>query len=273
MVPGLTLSIVFLILLGCILHGLRLMRGFQDVPDMMVRIPAENARGLLRLLASLWGVVVVAALCSLLLILLSFRKPALDLGDSVSRLLLGLTGLSLLSVPILLQMQRHLLKVESVNVGGDWVDDNPGDIFNDHEPEGLSAEDGEVVEPVGPDRESLDRFQLLGDRILATLEERKPYLDPDFTLDDLARLMGVPKHHIYHCLNSILNVRFTRLRAEYRIRHAKRLIDEGVGSEKSLQTIGLESGFSSRSSFIIAFREVTGQTPRDYLRARGEAAS
>ena len=79
--------------------------------------------------------------------------------------------------------------------------------------------------------------------------------------------MDVPKHHLYYCFNQILLKKFTQIRAEYRIGHARRLIDEGQTSDKTLEAIGLESGFSSRSSFINAFREVTGKLPSEYLDA------
>lgn len=77
--------------------------------------------------------------------------------------------------------------------------------------------------------------------------------------------MDVPKHHLYYCFNQILQKKFTQIRAEYRIGHARRLIDEGQTRDKTLEAIGLESGFTSRSSFIIAFREMTGKLPSAYL--------
>jgi AraC-like DNA-binding protein len=99
------------------------------------------------------------------------------------------------------------------------------------------------------------------------MDEQQPYLHPDFSLDDLARLMDVPKHHLYYCFNHILHRKFTQVRAAYRVRHACRLIEAGQTQEKTLEAIGLEAGFSSRSSFIIAFREVTGLLPRAYQQA------
>ena len=228
---------------------------------------AVEAVGLLRSMTFLLVLLLFVSLSSCLLLILSFMNPSLAPGESIVRLMMGITGLSVLSVPILLRLQRRLIDVLSNDAKGEWFKKETADAGTF-----LSAE-GEEITPSGSEGETMDRFRILSERIRDTMENRRPYLDPDFTLDDLVRLMGVPKHHIYHCLNGTLNVRFTRMRAEYRIRHAIRLIDEGAGSGKSLQTIGLESGFSSRSSFIIAFREVTGQTPRDYLRGRGETAS
>jgi AraC-like DNA-binding protein len=119
-----------------------------------------------------------------------------------------------------------------------------------------------VVQP-----DESNRFNVLADRIRQTMEEREPYLDPEFTLEDLVQLLGVPKHHVYYCLNTILKVKFTQLRTEYRVLHAKQLIDQGATRDKTLEAIGMEAGFSSRGTFISAFREVTGKTPSDYVKS------
>ena len=261
------LSIAVLVFTGCLLYCLRIIRRLRGDERLTVRMGIEEAVDLLRSMAILLGIFLFVSLSSWGLLILSYMNPSLAMGESIGRLMMGITGLSVLSVPILLRIQRRLIDVFSHDAKREWLNKATADAGN------LPSTEGEEIPTTGSAGEIRDRFRILSDRIRDTMEERKPYLDPDFTLDDLARLMGVPKHHIYHCLNGTLNVRFTRMRAEYRIRHAIRLIDEGAGSGKSLQTIGLESGFSSRSSFIIAFCEVTGQTPRDYLRGRSETAS
>jgi transcriptional regulator GlxA family with amidase domain len=110
-------------------------------------------------------------------------------------------------------------------------------------------------------------FLALSDRIMQVMNEQRPWLAHDFSLDDLAKIMDVPKHHLYYCFNNILKTRFTRLRAEYRVRHAQYLIENGGTQEKTMEAIGIESGFSSRGTFMATFREVTGMTPGDFLRS------
>jgi len=109
-------------------------------------------------------------------------------------------------------------------------------------------------------------FEDLAAKIIETMELQQPFLKPDFSPDDLASMLDVPKHHLYYCFSKILNTRFTRLRAEYRVRYAQRLIDMGATRNKTLEAIGQESGFSNRISFNNAFREVAGLSPTDYLR-------
>jgi AraC-like DNA-binding protein len=113
----------------------------------------------------------------------------------------------------------------------------------------------------------ISEFQALSDRIMQVMDEQRPWLAHDFSLDDLAKIMDVPRHHLYYCFNNILKTRFTKLRTEYRVRHAQYLIENGGTQTKTLESIGMESGFSTRGTFITSFREVTGLTPGDYLRS------
>jgi AraC-like DNA-binding protein len=99
------------------------------------------------------------------------------------------------------------------------------------------------------------------------MNDQRPWLAHDFSMDDLGKILDVPRHHVYYCFSNILKTRFTRLRAECRVRHAQSLIENGGTQEKTLEAIGLESGFSSRGTFMATFREVTGMTPGDYLRS------
>ena len=52
----------------------------------------------------------------------------------------------------------------------------------------------------------------------------------------------------------------------YRINHAKEMIQKG--SNFSLEGIGYESGFNSRTSFYRAFKKFEGRTPSEYLKAK-----
>jgi len=53
------------------------------------------------------------------------------------------------------------------------------------------------------------------------LKTEKPFVDPKFSLDDLAKQLDVPKHHLYYCLNSVLDIKFTTLRKQIRVEYAK----------------------------------------------------
>ena len=98
------------------------------------------------------------------------------------------------------------------------------------------------------------------------LKTEKPFVDPNFRLDDLAKQLDVPKHHLYYCLNSVLDIKFTTLRSQLRVEHAKELLLSGNLETVSMEGIWAKTGFSSRTNFFVTFKEVTGYTPIEFIK-------
>lgn len=110
-----------------------------------------------------------------------------------------------------------------------------------------------------------DPFFELVDKINTYLIEEEPYINPDFTINELSASLKVPVHHVSYCLNTLMNVKFTSLRTQLRIQYATKLLDSGQADELSMDGIGKKSGFSTRSNFYNAFKTETGMTPSEYL--------
>ena len=109
-----------------------------------------------------------------------------------------------------------------------------------------------------------DPFQETAMQILNYMEQGKPYLNTKFSIVDLIEDLNLPKHHVYYCFNNILPHKFTTLRTHYRIAHAKKLLLSEKVDVMSMEGIGLESGFASKSSFFSVFKQETGLTPFDF---------
>jgi AraC-like DNA-binding protein len=108
------------------------------------------------------------------------------------------------------------------------------------------------------------QFHELGEQIKTYFETKKPYLNPDFSLVDLAQNLDVPQHHISYCFRFIFNHGFPKMKSDYRIAYAKKLIENPENDHLSYEGIGLESGFSTRSHFYAAFQEIEGCSPGEY---------
>jgi AraC-like DNA-binding protein len=93
----------------------------------------------------------------------------------------------------------------------------------------------------------------------------KLYLHPDFDIAEISNTLGIPKHHIVYCFSVILRTRFTTYRSQLRVEHAKKLLKSGITETLSIDGIGAQSGFPSRSSFYASFKAETGMTPSQYL--------
>ena len=101
--------------------------------------------------------------------------------------------------------------------------------------------------------------------IIEYLQAEKPYLNPDFDLEDIEEALDIPKHHIIYCFAYILDKKFTSYRSWIRVEHAKELLKAGTADTLSIDGIGSQSGFPSRSSFYATFKAETGMTPSQYL--------
>jgi AraC-like DNA-binding protein len=105
----------------------------------------------------------------------------------------------------------------------------------------------------------------LAKKIKEYLRREKPFLNPDFELADLATALEVnPKQVSFACKN-VLNIKFTDLRAQLRVEHAKELLKKGLTGTLTIDAIGVASGFKSRSTYYDAFKAETGMTPSQYL--------
>lgn len=93
------------------------------------------------------------------------------------------------------------------------------------------------------------------------MKEVQPYLQPDFNLTHLSFHTQIPVHHLSYYFREEKKQHFNDYKNEWRINHAKNLIRAGKASEVTLETIGLQSGFSSRNTFLTSFKKVEGITP------------
>lgn len=97
---------------------------------------------------------------------------------------------------------------------------------------------------------------------LATIVEKELFLDPNFNLEIAAKELKVTKHLLSQYLNETLGKSFSNLIKEYRIEKAKQLLE--TESNYTIESLGYDSGFSSKSTFFTAFKKITGSTPAEY---------
>jgi AraC-like DNA-binding protein len=92
------------------------------------------------------------------------------------------------------------------------------------------------------------------------------FRNPDLSLDDIANVLNIPISHInfifkYHCKES-----FTDYKKIVRIHDATKLLEGGYLNENKVESLSSKVGFSSYSTFIVAFKNITGVTTQEYGR-------
>lgn len=105
-------------------------------------------------------------------------------------------------------------------------------------------------------------------RLEAAMHADALYLDPNLSLDKLARRIGVPANYLSQTLNETLGVNFFDYVNRWRIVEARRLIET---TGMSVLEVALGAAFNSRSTFYKAFKKECGESPTVYRNRVREA--
>ena len=76
-------------------------------------------------------------------------------------------------------------------------------------------------------------------------------------------------HHLSYVLNTYYKQRFNDFINQYRVNYVLGLLKEMDWKNMKLEALGAEAGFSSRTTFFVTFKKVTGLTPAEYARQAG----
>lgn len=109
---------------------------------------------------------------------------------------------------------------------------------------------------------SSDQKETILSRLTQVMETEKPFLNPAFSLPDLADKLKISVHQLSQTINEELKKNFFELAAEYRVNEAKRLLKEQVNIK--IEEIAEQVGYHSKSSFNTVFKKITGKTPSQY---------
>jgi AraC-like DNA-binding protein len=91
------------------------------------------------------------------------------------------------------------------------------------------------------------------------------FKNPNLTLNELAKAVNLTSHQLSQVLNDDLGKNFTSYVNEYRINEACRMMTKE--HPFSLEAIGYEVGFNSKSTFYSAFKKLKSTTPLLYKAA------
>jgi AraC-like DNA-binding protein len=96
------------------------------------------------------------------------------------------------------------------------------------------------------------------------MEHYRPYIRHDFNMHQLSVIANIPVSDIEFYFNWS-HRSFTQYIDEWRIKHAKKLMNKGNTLNMELKSIGSLSGFSSAKKFTEGFIIIEGISPEIYL--------
>lgn len=132
------------------------------------------------------------------------------------------------------------------------------------------AEPQPVVEqPVEPEPEELKLQQeaAFAERMYLLFEKEHVYLNPRLRLSELAMLLGTNRTYLSQYFNQNCESTFYDFVNDYRIHHAKLLLHS---TDDTLETIAMNSGFNSLSTFRRAFVQREGMSPIEFRASNGK---
>ena len=132
------------------------------------------------------------------------------------------------------------------------------------------AEPQPVAEqPVEPEPEELKLQQeaAFAERMYLLFEKEYVYLNPRLRLSELAMLLGTNRTYLSQYFNQNCESTFYDFVNDYRIHHAKLLLHS---TDDTLETIAMNSGFNSLSTFRRAFVQREGMSPIEFRASNGK---
>lgn len=101
-------------------------------------------------------------------------------------------------------------------------------------------------------------------QLINYIELEKPYLNGTLNIQDIAYKLNIPRHYLTQIINEKLGKNFYTFINEYRVEEFKKRISDKNNQHITLLGIAYDSGFNSKSSFNIVFKNITGMTPSQY---------
>lgn len=90
------------------------------------------------------------------------------------------------------------------------------------------------------------------------------YKDPYLGRGKIAGILKISEGHLSNLINSIANTSIVDYINSFRIEAAKEMLLQETLDKYSLEALGMEAGFKSKSAFYTSFKKHTGKTPGEY---------
>lgn len=96
------------------------------------------------------------------------------------------------------------------------------------------------------------------------MENEKPYLNPELSLQEMAEKLGVSRHVLSAIVNQQQKMNFYEFVNSYRVKEVKDLMNKPENKNQNNYNLAYDAGFNSKASFYRIFRQITHKTPSEY---------
>lgn len=192
----------------------------------------------------------VFSLTTLFILGIGYFSPKLE--EYGTLFFVNIFALLLLSGFGLLSFRQRATGVETVlSVPSMLVNDH---VKNDQE------KNGQAIDKVLYPSERIEQLALE----MQEFFQSEAFKNPEIKTKDLANFLHVPERDVNPLMTEIYGFKFNRKINQVRVEEAKRLIRDQQQSHLTMEALGQEAGFPSRSSFFRVFKEETDMTPAEF---------
>ena len=130
----------------------------------------------------------------------------------------------------------------------------------------ISCSNSQIIENNSPEeyRESISVDNHYFQKLDLLCKEDHIYTDCTLNREKIAEKLGISAGYVSQIVNTVTGDNFANYINQYRVEAVKEMISNSEYQKYNLLTMGLESGFTSKTTFYKAFKKATGQTPNEY---------
>ncbi len=191
------------------------------------------------------------------IVLIAVIAGLLFSGIELLGIFIDLAYTTLFPVQVLIMLSIAWLSIEAV-----WRLDQPFPKLSESDLVAATGQRQEQSAQTGA--LSLEKWREEGTKIEAEVIANEWFLEPRFSLQQLAKLMGSNEAYMSKAINQGLGVSFNEFINRLRVDRAKQLLVNG----QPLIQIALDSGFNSKATFNRAFKLYSSQTPSEYRKSK-----
>jgi PAS domain S-box-containing protein len=121
--------------------------------------------------------------------------------------------------------------------------------------------DGGTIAEAAPFEDELLIFEALKDYF----DIEKPYKNKQLQAADIADVLTISPRRLGEILKKCEEQSFSDFVNKYRVQEVIKMLENEAAERMTIEAIGLESGFNSKTAFLRAFKKETGETPSAFL--------
>lgn len=123
------------------------------------------------------------------------------------------------------------------------------------------------------EQENTDQVRIdnIKEQVVKIIKEERLYLNRELSLVDIAKKLNSNTKYVSEAINKGFDKNFISLVNEFRIEETKKQLIDPKNDLLTIEAIGYNAGFKSKSSFNTAFKKIVGITPSEYKSKKAKA--